>query len=327
MSSTAHLVKSGFFAPVLAALEGAGVNTGRYLRQASLDRFDLGNIENYVPVGYTYALLDDICRSQGIDDFYAVFGAQINLQSLCAWGETISFARDVLSACQLAIRNENVIQTHEKMHLQINGTRSIFSLYFLDTPAPGRNYAEYINLAYALTGFRLAGGADWAPMEIHLQSDLAPDFEHLLPANCSTRVYPGQPKTAIVFSTEMLSAPMLHDGDTMVASALEPPPLNLVQAVEALLTSSKAERLPNMEATANMLNMAPRTLRRQLAEHATTFSEITDNWRLKEALALLKRGDLRIDKIGKRLGYANTPNFVRAFKRQTGCSPGAYQDT
>ena len=30
--------------------------------------------------------------------------------------------------------------------------------------------------------------------------------------------------------------------------------------------------------------------------------------------------------IAERLGYANAPNFERAFKRWTGQSPGAYRD-
>lgn len=320
------LVQTGFFKPVLETLETAGAPVNRLLRHSGLDRFDLSDRENYVPVKLMYRLFDEIRRGESIDSIFAAFAPRIQVQSLSNWGETVAFTPDVLSACEFAIEFDNVLQTHERMHLEINGPISTMSQVYLDAPQPGRDFADQLNFCYLLSAFQLAGGGDWAPLEIHLQSSEPADFETLLPNNNSTRIYLSQPATAVVFPTAMLVAPMLgkaSQASTYVADRL---PQTLTQAIEQLLNSSYNARLANLRVIADMLDLSPRTLRRRLAESSTTFSEIVDSWRFKSSLDLLEQEHLQIGEIAQRLGYANTSNFDRAFQRWTGRSPRNYRD-
>ena len=72
--------------------------------------------------------------------------------------------------------------------------------------------------------------------------------------------------------------------------------------------------------------MSPRTLKRKLADHNTTFSTIRDEMRRQRALLLLDNRGLSIGEIAQKLGYSELPNFTRAFRKWTGVTPIAYRE-
>jgi AraC-like DNA-binding protein len=73
------------------------------------------------------------------------------------------------------------------------------------------------------------------------------------------------------------------------------------------------------------LQLAPRTLRRRLRSEGTTFSALMEDDRKERALLLLRGSGLSIRQIGERLGYSDTANFTRAFRRWTGLTPSRYR--
>lgn len=86
-----------------------------------------------------------------------------------------------------------------------------------------------------------------------------------------------------------------------------------------------AEKFPGIEQVARSLGMTERTLRRALARETTSFRNIVDDLRVREARMLLHSSSITIDQIAARLGYAETASFTHAFKRWTGMSPRTYR--
>jgi AraC-like DNA-binding protein len=83
--------------------------------------------------------------------------------------------------------------------------------------------------------------------------------------------------------------------------------------------------LHDMERVAHDLSMTTRTLRRKLKAEGTSFRALVDEVREVLANEFLSRNELRIDDIALRLGYADTPSFIHAFKRWKGRTPNAYR--
>ncbi len=79
-----------------------------------------------------------------------------------------------------------------------------------------------------------------------------------------------------------------------------------------------------LEAVAASLAIAPRTLRRRLAEEGTTFRALVDEVRQGLAEEMLRRS-MTVEETAERLGYAEAASFVHAFKRWTGLPPGSYR--
>ncbi len=98
----------------------------------------------------------------------------------------------------------------------------------------------------------------------------------------------------------------------------------LADRVRDLLDGS-AKKFPGIEQVAHSLGMTERTLRRALAREATSFRNIVDDLRVREARMLLQSSSIMIDQIAARLGYAETASFTHAFKRWTGMSPRTYR--
>lgn len=82
---------------------------------------------------------------------------------------------------------------------------------------------------------------------------------------------------------------------------------------------------PTIEVTAKKLGVSTRTLKRRLADQGTTYSRIVEDARRDEALLLLADPRWTLDAVAARLGYSDTANFSRAFRRATGETPGAWR--
>lgn len=80
-----------------------------------------------------------------------------------------------------------------------------------------------------------------------------------------------------------------------------------------------------IDQVARSLNMSTRTLQRRLAENAHSFAEIRDQIRFELAAEALKSERQSIIEIGYNLGFSDPHSFLRAFKRWSGLTPGAYR--
>lgn len=326
--SSLHLAQVGFFSPILKALRSSGVGIGPYLKESGLNSFSLGREENYVPQHAMQLLFGLIEKQEGIDDFLVNFSSCLQIAQLNKWGATLTKKCNLLSACQFATRYGHVVLTNERITLEINGRKSKVSLLSHDMPASDWSQMEYVNFAYMYSTFRLAAGIDAAPDEIHLQSHRAPDLDVMLPPGSNTCVLLKQPATALVFPTELLAAPMLGIPADPASNQVFPErPPGTADRVTSILDAWAGDHMPSLTLVCDALGMPPRSLQRRIAEEDKSFTEIIDQWRFMKSIALLSEQAMTIGEIGERLGYANTPNFERAFRRWTGSSPNRYRDS
>jgi AraC-like DNA-binding protein len=86
-------------------------------------------------------------------------------------------------------------------------------------------------------------------------------------------------------------------------------------------------RLPDMEVIAGELNISSRTLRRRLEDQGSSFRQLQEEVRQALAEELLAIASLNQEEIAERLGYSEVSNFLHAFKRWKGQTPGQYRQT
>jgi AraC-like DNA-binding protein len=82
--------------------------------------------------------------------------------------------------------------------------------------------------------------------------------------------------------------------------------------------------MASQQQVADALNLSVRTLRRRLAEEQMNFRAIVSETRVLLAQELLGTGQLTIEQVADRLGYAEASSFVHAFTRASGVSPGRW---
>jgi AraC-like DNA-binding protein len=76
---------------------------------------------------------------------------------------------------------------------------------------------------------------------------------------------------------------------------------------------------------ASALCMSPTTLQLKLSQRGTNFQQLLDDTRKELACSYLSQAARSVTEITFLLGFSDTSNFTRAFKRWTGVSPTDYR--
>ena len=84
--------------------------------------------------------------------------------------------------------------------------------------------------------------------------------------------------------------------------------------------------LPQLALIAQRLNVSARTLNRRLKDEGTSFRELRNNVLCEWATRYLSESEVSVEAIAAALGYDDTSNFRRAFRKWTGDSPGSYRN-
>ncbi len=141
------------------------------------------------------------------------------------------------------------------------------------------------------------------------------------------------PRTELRLRTEDLARPLVFsDEETAAVCERRCAELldrlgasgGIVDALRGVLVGDPG-RFPSLDEAARELGVSGRTLRRRLKQEATGFHAVAEELRRGLALDYLQQSNLSIDEIASLLGYTETPNFYRAFKRWTGHAPGAFR--
>lgn len=95
---------------------------------------------------------------------------------------------------------------------------------------------------------------------------------------------------------------------------------DLSHRVRMLLAASEG-KMPTLEEMAERLHLTPRTFMRHLAAEQHSYQELLDSVRKDRACWMLQNTDLSVEAVALRLGYEDTSNFSRTFKRWSGQTP------
>jgi AraC-like DNA-binding protein len=142
------------------------------------------------------------------------------------------------------------------------------------------------------------------------------------------------PHTALIFDAGHLALPIVQNERT-VKEFLRNAPENILlkykngsslgARIRRRLRQSLPGELPEFEAVAEEMNMAPATLRRRLHEEGTFYQAIKDQLRRDLAIGYLSHSKRSAMDIGLELGFSERSAFHRAFKKWTGASPGEFR--
>lgn len=259
-------------------------------------------------------------------------GLRYRLSSYGIWGFALLSSPSYRRAIQLGLRYLDLTCVFHRIHFEEKGHEAILTFDDQDVPDDlklfvlERDIAGALSMQRDLTNtvlplfsveLRVPQPADFSPHQTLL--GMAPVFD--APAN------------RVVFSRALLDLP-LPGADPAVARQCE-------QECQALLARQRAcdglagrvrdcflaqpGRVPDMELVSAELHMTSRTLRRRLEAEGTSFRQLQEEVRQVLAEELLAATNLHMEEIAERLGYGDVSNFLRAFKRWKGQSPGVYR--
>lgn len=98
-----------------------------------------------------------------------------------------------------------------------------------------------------------------------------------------------------------------------------------LSAVRRVVITLMMHEKPTIDRVARKLQLSERTLHRRLKEAGTTYSELLDQCRLRQAKQLLGATDAKLYEIAEATGYKDPSSFSRAFFRWTGDTPRRFR--
>ena len=142
--------------------------------------------------------------------------------------------------------------------------------------------------------------------------------------------------TAIVFDAQVMQVASAVTPASLKAFLRDAPQSVFLKQVAATGLSDRARRLcrvaldrgdaaPTLVMLAAALRLSPATLRRRLEDEGSSWGHLKDEVRRDLALQQLAEARLSVVEIAASLGFNDASTFYRAFRKWTGCAPGAWR--
>lgn len=249
--------------------------------------------------------------------------------SLLATAQTVRGALDVFA------RFQRVWQSHTTMTCQRQEEHSVYT-YMIDDLSvwPRRQDAEYA-IAGLCGMVRQLLSERWSPVEVVFEHDIS-GREDVLRRFFKCRVRGDASSNGIVLRESDLERPLsswlrFNEAARQIVeshlldllSAPEEPNRSLPERVALIVARRLGREAIDLKSVCDELAVTPRTMRRQLSAHETSFRKILNDERMKKARNLMSGGTITIEQMAEHLGYGNQAAFSRAFRNLTGEPPSA----
>ncbi|MDH4608634.1 AraC family transcriptional regulator [Pseudomonas sp. BN102] len=259
-------------------------------------------------------------------------GQRYRLNTYGIWGFALLSSPTYRSAAQLGLRYLDLTYAFHRIYLVEVGEEAHLVFDDEDVPEDLRSFLLERDVAGALSvqrdltnaklpllgaRFRIAAPADTAPYRDLL--GLTPEF-----AAADNRV---------IIPRRLLDLPLPGANPQVAQHCEEQCRILLARRRERGgfagrvrdLLLARTGQATDMERLADELHLTSRTLRRKLEAEGTSFRLLQDEVRQTLAEELLASTGLSLEEIADRLGYGEVSNFLHAFKRWRGMTPGRYR--
>ena len=320
----------GYALAIAKALDHGGIDSGRILRAAGISPDITNDPLLRLPVA-TLTRLYRACVEVTHNPYFGLNVAKfIHISNLHALGYALAASTNLLEYCErleryfrLASQTANVkmIATAEEVSLEIT--------HLVDVCAE----TEDAMMGFLIISMRQLYRPDFNPTRVAFHHDALRDGPG--PYETLFRVPVTFSQTVAVFSFSRKDADyplpgacaelaQLNDNlaNRYMARLDKDDVLNTVRLkIIELLPSGDCSR----EKVACVMCMSPSTLQLKLAQRDSNFQDLLDKIRNELARSYVRQQSLSITEITFLLGFSDTSNFTRAFKRWEGKSPTSYR--
>lgn len=306
-----------------------GVDVESLLAEEGLPlRDSLGAMER-VPLETTQSFLQLVLKVTGDACFGLNFTKFVHPTSFGALSATLMSSSTLRDFCQRLSRYYEFISTNHLLIFEESGdeARLIIRKNCEVEPEVLRVLEDAL-LSMVLRMIRFMYREDYTPLKVEHIAEAISGREHDYEAFFGVPVRFSSRETAIYFSREDLDIPMPASNpelskinerkviETLAKMDTSDMPSQIYGTLLELLPGGNFEK----EVVAERFAMTLEEFDEKLAQAGTTFSRLLDNVRCDLAQLYLDEGK-SVTEIAYLLGYSNSSNFTRAYKRWTGNRP------
>ncbi|MCF7982247.1 MAG: AraC family transcriptional regulator [Pseudomonadales bacterium] len=306
-----------------------GLEPNELLQSAGINVKQLYNGESRV-LAHKMKVAWELAAQQVGDSAFGLSAAQVAFPTMFhSLGVAMNASHSLAEAFKKFIRLRQVVDT-----LAVNSVEESGQYYkFSWTPVSGVESViggEAFG-ACLLTLCRWSCGIGFAPLKVTLIREM--DLTKRYPAFFRAPVEFGCHENALYFDRNDIHRP-LPTANSQLAAKSEALTQNylvrtirddVVNKAHAVLLRLLPGKNFSIDRVAEELYMSTRTLQRKLSESGVSYDSLLDGIRRERALECISDRHLSLQEISHILGFSDSSNFGRAFKRWSGVSPGDYR--
>lgn len=314
---------------MLALLDEHNIDEHRLLQNSGLD-----TVSTALEFNLSAGQMDTICRNamtlSNDKQFGLRLGSNINISSQGIFGYAVMTSSTIEDALKLLIRYSRAILPSISIELQQHDGRVDVVVIAPELPLDlERFYCEVLYAAIINSGSYLIGEQTTLPtLELDYEAPHKREQYHQIFGPQiqfhSDRCALGFDETSlgIAISTANPVAQDIFRRECDRLSALDNHRGRVSERVQQVLLRAGSE-FPTAKAVAQKLHMSESTLQRRLAKEDCRYQQLLDQVRHRLAKEYLTSTTLPVSEIACLLGFSDTTNFRRSFKRWSNTTPSA----
>lgn len=323
-------VIAGYALAIARALEHKGVDARRALRAAGLTEAVSNDPLQRLTSSQVTGLYR-VCVEITHDPYFGLtVGRFIHASNIHAVGYALMASRSLLDFCLRLERYFALVSQSAALRVERNA-QEVALRFRRQTDLCGETEDAF--LAFLLRFMRLLYRQDFSPLRVELHHACPNEGPQPYAQVFSVAPTFGHGESALVFNAETMEYPLpgacaelAQYNDRIAAEYL----VKLDRAdVAARVRAEIIKTLPTGDCTrskvAREVRMSQAALQLKLAQRGTSFQDLLSETRRELALGYLAQRNLSVTEITFLLGFTDTSNFTRAFKRWTGISPTSYR--
>jgi len=306
-------------------LQRLGVPVERHLRRQGIPLYS-NDPDAFVPLGKAWSFFHDAAHSEDpmLGWHVGRFVGDHNLNRHLL--EKLETAPTLYLALKWLIDLVSSEASHVHLGL-IERRRDVlfFTQYPVMKGCSGYTASQTYQLGLIIGLIRHFLGPDWVPKEIGIEYPEAPKVvEELYPG---ARVSPRQRfgYLAVPRSSLHVAAPGARPEQRVEYSPALMKSIDYVETLATLLHTYLPGGYPSARLAASLMETSVTTLSRRLSECGTSYRSLVDGVRFKQAKELLQGTELRIIDVSLAVGFDDSSNFARMFRRMGGLSPQQFR--
>ncbi|PCJ47302.1 MAG: hypothetical protein COA99_01225 [Moraxellaceae bacterium] len=329
MDQYTGLTSTHYFAPLLDLLTERGFSSADVLQGSGCSEETLKLPNQFINLTQVETIVENAIGLSHDKYLGIQLGQRLNVSAHGSPGIAILTAENSWQALQVAIKYFSLITSLISVQLIEKGEHAI--LVMTPTPNLSLNIEMFVMQTLmssldVMIAFLMGGGTGAAYLHLRYAKDEA--YQQFTKRDLSNIRF-NQPRNVLKFPKAVLMNPLPLADNAANQKALVDCDLQKTQL--ATLTSFSAQLyqqlllyqdiLPSIEDVAERLHMSSRTLRRRLKKEHNSYRDLLNQVRIHQATKLLLQDKLPITQVAYQLGYTDSANFTRAFKRHTGITP------
>lgn len=296
-----------------------------------VDNYASGPIGETIPLGSFVALTERIACEAKDDGLGWCLGLHYQLRELGAIEGAVRAAPTLNAALTLLVHYFGLMQDASELAISRDDAAVTISYRILDPEIWPRHQDAIFTLGIIAQIARLAIGSAWDKVQMGVEcsdAERVARLAQLAEVQCCGGTTDNWLRIPAALAT--LPMPRTHGAptdwralDRLLVQKRRSTTID--ERVRALIYRQLGDRPISQDHIARCLGMSSRTLRRHLAASQTSFQDLVDDCRLRQAAHEFRvHRNVSIAQTALRLGYSEHSTFTRAFARWSGMPPQSF---